>query len=61
MQTSMLLTAFLLPGVLVAYWVVCDWMKERSLRRRWVAEPLFSDRFKRPGHIRAHRSAIGDE
>ena len=49
MQISIMLSAFLLPGALVAYWVVSDWMKERMLRRRWVTQPLLSDAFKRPG------------
>jgi hypothetical protein len=44
-----MLTAFLLPGVLVAYWVVSDWLKERVMRQRWVTEPLLSDAIKRPG------------
>lgn len=61
MQTSMMLTAFLMPGVLVVYWLVTDWMKERSLRRRWVTEPFLSDAIKRPGSVRVRRTAIGDE
>jgi hypothetical protein len=48
MPTSVLLTAFLIPGVLVCYWVVVDWLKERSMRRRWIRQPFLSDAFKRP-------------
>jgi hypothetical protein len=48
MQTSVSLIAFLLPGVLVAYWVVGDWARERTMRRRWVAQRLLSDAIKRP-------------
>lgn len=48
MSTSIMLTAFLLPGVLVAYWAVTDWLKERALRRQWVMEPLLSDGIRRP-------------
>ena len=59
MQTSVLLTAFLLPGVLVAYWVVGDWLKERVMRRRWATEPVLSDAIKRPGaRIRRMREVI---
>lgn len=57
MPTSVLLTAFLIPGVLVLYWVVVDWVKERSMRRRWVRQPFLSDAFKRPGaHVRTERT-----
>jgi len=56
MQTTVMLTAFLLPGVLVAYWVVSDWLKERGMRQRWVTEPLLSDALKRPGAPSVRRS-----
>ena len=48
MPKSMLLTAFLLPGVLVVYWLVMDWLKERALRRQWATQPLLSDGIRRP-------------
>jgi hypothetical protein len=48
MPTSVLLTAFLMPGVLVLYWLVADWLEERNRRRRWSRQPFLSDALKRP-------------
>ena len=53
MQKSVMLIAFLLPGVLVAYWMIADWLKERSLRRRWAAQPLLSKAMKRAVRMQA--------
>lgn len=60
MQTSVMLSAFLLPGALVAYWVVSDWVKERGQRRRWATQPFLSDAIKRPGApvVRRGREAV---
>jgi hypothetical protein len=61
MQTSVTLIVFLLPGMLVAYWVVGDWARERTMRRRWVAQRLLSDAIKRPdAPIVRRRSEVGE-
>jgi hypothetical protein len=46
MQPTLMLTAFLLPGILVTYWLIADWIKERTLRRRWASQPLLSKAIK---------------
>ena len=58
MQTTMLLTAFLLPGILVAYWVVSDWLKERAIRREWAGQPLLSNAIRRPRRGSVVRTSV---
>jgi hypothetical protein len=59
MQPTLMLMAFLLPGILVAYWLIADRIRDRTLRRRWITRPLLSKAIKQQAR-EAQQRMIGD-